>query len=515
VRKPEFDLQTLKQQVLYKLAPTKYDAYVEFVHEGRWIPAKHLLFLCSKVQDFLSDKLLTDTGIPSRILILQMPPQHGKSQTITETLPSWYLGKYPEKRVIEVSYSDDLAQVFGRRNREKLERYGQSIFGVKLSRKTRSETEFELDNGVGIMISRGILSGITGRPGDLIIIDDPIKNRQEADSEPYRNRIWDEWLNSIRTRRSAAAKTIIIMTRWHEDDLAGRLQAGEDRDTVITINLPCEAEDGDPLGRLPGQSLFPEIGKDDAWLKSEKRGYISKEGARAWNALYQGRPTSLEGNMLKREWWKYYVSLPAPMEKFDEIIQSWDMSFKDTEKSDFVVGQVWGRYKADKYLLDQVRGRMDFPATIQAVRKLSQKWPQTLCKLVEDKANGSAVIATLQQELGGFIAVNPEGGKEARVSAASPAIEAGNVFLPDPEITPWVGEFIEECAAFPTGAHDDQVDAMSQALIRLNKFIYQDPIPTELDKLAEKYGRGTPEFEIFREILDIQPQNAVDVEEII
>jgi len=166
---------------------------------------------------------------------------------------------------------------------------------------------------------------------------------------------------------------------------------------------------------------------------------------------------------LKRNWWQYYRQTP---DRFDEVIQSWDMAFKDTKTADFVVGQVWGRKGADKYLLDQVRDRMDFPATVQAVRSLSAKWPQARNKLVEDKANGPAVIATLKNEIPGLIAVNPEGGKVVRAQAASPDIEAGNVYLPDPSVAPWVHDFIEECAAFPNGANDDQVDAMTQALIR-------------------------------------------------
>jgi predicted phage terminase large subunit-like protein len=130
---------------------------------------------------------------------------------------------------------------------------------------------------------------------------------------------------------------------------------------------------------------------------------------------------------------------------------------------------VWGRKGADIYLLDQERGRMDCPATIQAVRRLHAKWPQAKAKLVEDKANGSAVIAMLKHEIEGLIAVNPEGGKESRVHAVTPQIEAGNVYLPEVTLAPWVGGFIEECAAFPNGAYDDQVDAMTQALVRLGR----------------------------------------------
>lgn len=150
----------------------------------------------------------------------------------------------------------------------------------------------------------------------------------------------------------------------------------------------------------------------------------------------------------------------------DEQIQSWDCAFKDLDTSDYVVGQVWGRARGSFLLLDQTRAKLDCPGTVDAVRKLSEKWRGALAKLIEDKANGSAVIQMLSRELPGILPVNPEGGKIARASAVSPLIEAGNVYLPHPDFAPWVRDFIEECAAFPNGAHDNQVDAMTQALLR-------------------------------------------------
>jgi predicted phage terminase large subunit-like protein len=169
------------------------------------------------------------------------------------------------------------------------------------------------------------------------------------------------------------------------------------------------------------------------------------------------------GGIFKRTWWRFYREAPA---RFDEVIQSWDCTFKDLATSDYVVGQVWGRVGADAYLLDQVRGQMDLPATLVAVRALSAKWPNSYTKLIEDKANGPAVIASLRHELAGLIPVNPEGGKVARAHAVSPQVEAGNVHLPDPSIAPWIGGFLVEHDTFPLGVHDDQVDATTQALVR-------------------------------------------------
>jgi predicted phage terminase large subunit-like protein len=433
-----------------------YSKYVEYVHEGRWYPGKHLLFINQEI-----DKILNDT-FEYDILIITLPPQHGKSQDITETLPSCYLGKHPDRRVIEVSYGDDLARRFGRANKRKIEQFGKELFNISISSDSRSDTEFSIAGRQGSMISRGIMSGITGQPGDLIIIDDPIKNRQEADSETYRERMWEEWLNSINTRRSANCKVILIQTRWHEDDLAGRLiqnMPGK----VKVINLPCEAEENDILGRAKGEALFPEIGKDNDWLQEFKKSYQTQEGHRAWLALFQGRPTAEEGNMIKRHWWKYYDALPDMV----EVIMSVDAAFKDEETSDFTCIQVWGKRDAYMYLIDCINKRMDFPTTLQEIVNTKDKYPKCSMILVEDKANGSAIIQMLRRKIPGIIPVNPEGGKISRVNAVSPAIESGNVWLP--KSAPWLNDFVEQCSAFPNAKNDDMVDAMSQAL---NRFMY-------------------------------------------
>jgi predicted phage terminase large subunit-like protein len=444
------------QELERRRVQEEYIKYVMYTHDGRWIASKHLVYVCDKVQMFVEGK------IDKQILVLQMPPQHGKSQSITETLPSWYIGKYPTKRVIAAAYGDDLAQRFGRRNKDKIEKYGKYIFGIELSKKTSSATEFELSNGIGSMICRGIMSGITGQAADLILIDDPIKNRQEADSETYRNRLWEEWLNSLKTRLSAKGKVILIQTRWHEDDLAGRIIKNEG-DKVLVINMPCEAEENDIIGRQVGEPLFPEIGKNKEWLEEFKRSYTSQEGKRAWLALFQGRPTADEGNLIQRKWWKWYSVLPDMI----HTIMSVDATFKDNENSDFVCIQLWGKREANIYLIDMVNARMDFPTTLQAIMTMKAKHEKCKMILVEDKANGSAIIQVLQRKISGVIPIQPDGGKVARVNAISPAIESGNVYLPEGK--EWVHDFIEQCNAFPSGKHDDMVDAMSQAL---NRFIY-------------------------------------------
>ena len=443
---------------LYRmLLQTDYCAYVKHVHEGRWEASRFHKFLCNEVQSFIE----TETGNPYDILIIHTPPQHGKSQTITETLPSWYLGKNPLHRVIEISYSEDFAMLFGRRNKDKIREKCGDIFGMELAKSPNSSTEFELKNNVGGMISRGVLSGVTGRPCNLMIIDDPIKNSQEAFSESYRNSVWNEWTRSFKTRLAPGAKVILIMTRWHEDDLAGRLLAKEEN--VRYLRIPCEAEENDPIGRKAGDALCPEIGKDNAWLVPFKKSYIGTDGSSAWEAMFQGRPTSEEGNMLKREWWSYYDELPPIV----DWVMSVDAAFKDGKDNDFVAIQVWGKTGADMYLIDAVKKHLNMPDTMREIKRLRAMYPKCVTTLIEDKANGSAIVQMLRREMFGIIPIEPQGGKVARVNAVSGAIESGNVHLPHNK--PFTDNFVDECAAFPRGAHDDQVDCMSQAL---NRMIY-------------------------------------------
>ena len=445
---------SIRNELKKELCRRVYSDYVEYVHEGRWIKGKAVSYICDKVQEFIEE----DTGHAFDILVLSIPPQHGKSMTITETLPSWYLGKFPTKRIIEASYSEDFAQLFGRRNLRKIEQFGRELFNIEKG-NIANNTEFELSNGIGGMISRGILSGVTGRPADLMIIDDPVKNRQEADSKTYRDRVWAEWNDSFKSRLSFGAKVIIIQTRWHEDDFAGRIIKNEKHVTVI--NLKCEADNNDPLGRNPGEALCPEIGKGNEWLKDFKSTFTTKEGSRTWNALYQGSPTPDDGNIFKRKWFKYYEKLPI----LPYMLISVDATFKDKEDNDFVSIQVWGKRNSDFYLIDRVKEHFGFTETLNVIRQLRNKYNKCSAVLIEDKANGSAIVEVLQREFSGIIPINPEGGKIARANAVSPSFESGNVYFPKNK--QWLYDYETELVSFPNAEHDDDVDCTTQAVNRL------------------------------------------------
>ena len=414
----------------WRLTPARM---AEHLTGGRFQRYRHVRFLENKIAQAVSRG--------GARLIISMPPRHGKSWLGSLFTPAWFFSLWPQRNVILTSHDAALAADWGRRVREFLK-----------------EHEAVLGSVQGELITAGVGGPIGGRGGHLLIVDDPLKSWNEACSENTRQRQID-WFNStLCTRAEPGASIIVIMTRWHERDLAGYLE-NEHGDEWQVLRIPAVAEEADLVGRQPGAPLCGERYGLEALAQLQ-----SSVGSRVWNALYQQRPVAEQGSVLRRDWWRTYGELPCPLESFDEVLQSWDMSFKGTDKCDYVVGQVWGRLGANKYLIDQVRGKMDFPATLAAIRKLSERYPQAGRKLIEDKANGSAVVATLKDSIAGLIVVEPTGGKEARVTAISAEIESGNVFLPAPGVAPWIEEFVSECSDFPHGRHDDQVDAMAYAL---------------------------------------------------
>lgn len=459
-------LAVIKPQALMLAAKDDYAAYVEFVHQGQYIHARHTRLICEKLQLIHKGKL--------RRLAIFLPPRHSKSQTVTETFPSWFIGKDPDRRVIQLSYGDDLATDFGLKNMQKVAEFGKVLFGIELDPDKQAKGDWAIKGKEGYMRSAGVQTGVTGKGCHLCIIDDPHKNEEEASSEIIRNKIDSVYRSVALTRLTPNGAIIIIMTRWHEDDQAARaLKEGG----WEVINLPFEAEENDLLGRAVGAPLWPEFGFDLNWMANMK----PRLGTRVWNALYQQRPSSLEGEMLKRAWWKYYRVLPEMVIKLISV----DAAFKDKGTSDYVAIGVWGKAGANMYLIDLMNARMDFPTTLQAILNIKAKHKDISQILIEDKANGSAIIQVLRTKVGGIIAVEPRGGKVARVNAVSAHIESGNVYLP--EDAPFVSDFVEQCAAFPNGKYDDCVDQMSQALARL---IYMPAALPEGEKPYDEFLCG-------------------------
>lgn len=429
-----------------------------------WIPTPFHRYLCQRIQAFLEDRT---PGV--KIMIISTPPQHGKSATVTQRLGAWYLLNNPDHHVILVSYGDVLAKRFGKQNLNTMKTFAP-VFGVELDPTRATSQDMYIKDHDGYMISRGYGAGLTGYSGNLIIIDDPVKNAEEASSEANRESKWEDFLQTIMTRQQSVTRIVLIMTRWHEDDLAGRIKQ-DMPDLCEVVNIPCECEsDDDLLGRKIGDPLCPELGKDKKWLETTKKAYVSENGQRAWDALYQGRPTAMEGNLFLRDAWSFYdrEEYRSGKMKFDRVVMSVDATYKDTKRADFVAIQVIGKKGDDYYLLDRTKRRMTFTATIKEIVRMKNANPLVRQIYIEDKANGSAIIEVLRQNVSGVVAVEPKESKYARAEAVAYIQQDGHIFLP--KKTGWVYELINEFATFPNGAHDDEVDCMTQALNKLRKY---------------------------------------------
>ena len=381
-------------------------------------------------------------------------PTHN-SLSVTETFPSYFIGKYPNKKVITAAYSDGLARHFGRLNRNKFNEYAPGVFDITIADDNGSVADWSVLNNTGGMVSTGIGGSITGKGADLLLIDDPIKNAQDAQSKTMRERVWQEWESTLSTRLHKGASVIVIMTRWHEDDFVGRLLENSPYEWQ-RLRLPAIAEEEDDiLNRKIGEPLSPELGFDEYWAEQK----MVEVGSRTWASLYQQRPSPEQGSIFKRDWFKFVDYTPA---RYDDMLISWDMTFKDSKSSDYVVGQVWLKVGAEYYCIEQIRDQMDFTQSLQAVVNLKNKYPLCRRVLIEDKANGPAIINSLKTKISGIIPITPKESKEARAFAITPLFEAGNVYFKR-TIRDLSGT-IEEMVGFPAASNDDTIDAMTQAL---------------------------------------------------
>jgi len=430
--------------------------------------------ICAELDAFL--RAVVEKKSPR--LMITCPPRSGKSELASRRFPAYVLGRYPDASIIATSYSADLASRMNRDvQRIMTEDAYASIFpGSALSDKNvrstaqgsylRNSDIFEIVGHQGVYRSAGVGGGITGMGCNIAVIDDPLRNRQDADSPTIRQNLWEWYTSTLYTRLAPGGGVIVMLTRWHEDDLAGRLlqaQAQGEGDEWRVVNFPAIATEDEPPYRKKGEALHPERYPLEALERIRQA-----IGTRDWEALYQQHPVPEGGAIFKDEWLQH-VYLPKDLpERFDAVVQSWDMTFKDGDASDFVVGQLWGRRGADYYLLDQLRGRWSFTESCAKVEELTERtrvrFPRIAPRvLIEDKANGPAIIDTLKHKVSGIIPVQPDGSKEARAHACTALWEAGNVWLPDRSTAPWIDEFRLELTRFPSGAHDDQVDSATMA----------------------------------------------------
>lgn len=403
-----------------------------------------------------------------RRIVIQVPPRHGKSLIASRLFPAYYLRRHPSRWVGLASYGAELAEGFSREARSYY-----TADGGTLDPSSRATNIWGTMRRGG-MWATGVGGGATGKGYSLGIVDDPVKDAQEADSPTYRQRTKDWWDSVFATRAEPDAAQVIIQTRWHLDDLSGFLLEKEAITDIPerwhVVDLPALANHHDnPLQlppscsresdwRDPGEPLCPERFPLATLQKIQ-----ASTASRWWQALYQQRPTVASGTVFIKEWFRFYEPSMVPPAGWIRLIASIDCTFKEASTSDFVGITIWGQRDDGLYLLDLINRRMGFTATCTAIEGIWNTWHFSEL-LVEDAANGPAVIDTLKRQASGYSirAVRPLGGKAARANAAAPQFEQGRVFFPS--VAPWLQSYTDQLLAFPSGAHDDLVDSTTQAV---------------------------------------------------
>lgn len=429
----------------------------------------------------------------NRMLTVSMPPRSGKSTMTSNYAPLWMLRRNPKWKIGMTSHDESLSTDWARSIRNTIE--DTPSLGVALRKDSGAGAKWNTVEGGG-MFATGTTGRITGRGFNVLIIDDPISSFTEAHSPHVRDTLWNWWLHVAQLRLEAPYLVLVTMTRWHENDFIGRLQSKDyegDPADWEDIRLPAISEGPDDLlGRPAGAPLMSPLqdeSVEDAKTRWEKT--KTNVGSYSFASMYQQRPAPAQGAVFDIGWWKYWTTIPEKATDDGQVVyldpntlqqatwlDSWDASFKGgTETSSYVVGQRWVRSQANRYLIAQQRGRWSFTETIRHMEAWSKTNDQYLSpygqnvhlRLIEEKANGPAIIDTLKDQISGLKPINPRTSKESRARAVTPEIESGNVYLPHPSDpgNEWVQDLLSETRNFPHDANDDQVDTMTQALQEL------------------------------------------------
>jgi predicted phage terminase large subunit-like protein len=385
-------------------------------------------------------------------LALFLPPRHGKSAMTTVRYAAWRIERNPAQRIIIGAYNQDLAEHFSRQVRRIVRERG-----VELQADRQTAAEWETSQGGGVKAA-GVGTGVTGRGGDIIIIDDPVKSREEANSEAYRNRCWDWYTNDLYTRLEPSGAICLIQTRWHEGDLAGLILSSEQAADWTVVNLPAEAEADDPLWRAEGAPLWPQ--RFDAAALADIRAVMGQD----YEALYQQRPRPPKGTLFQADWFPRFMLLYVrPV--YSLVVQGWDTAYKEGQENDYTACVTLGKLSTGQlHVLDVYRKRVAFPDLVRAIEQQAQTW-QPNAIVVEDKGSGTSAVQQLQRSTGlPILAVPAEADKVARANRITAFCEAGKVSIPQGR---QFDELISELVRFPSGKHDDQVDAFVHALQRI------------------------------------------------
>jgi predicted phage terminase large subunit-like protein len=425
------------------------------VQAWSWLErAPHLQWLSTKV---------AETVRAGKNLAIEMPPRMGKSTLCSVWTPAWVFTERPRARVILLTYADNFASDWGEAVRNLVMEFGEG-WGLAVDPQNTAKKDWRLTSG-GFMFSSGIEGQVIGKGADLLVCDDLMKE-QDADSPIIREQRWKLVEGTAQSRVDTGGSILVIMQRFHEDDIIGRLEKqhalGEGLGASFEfVRLPALAEKDDPLGRSDGEGLWAQKYTQLFWEERRKR-----TSPYQWSAIYQQRPSPEGGGHVLRSWWRYYKPSERPAQ-FERVIQTWDFPLKDKQTSDMAAGFVLGLKEAMVYVLAGWIKHAGLPAIMQQFSLFQQQWPAAGHKLIEDTASGPAFIQMMRRRVAGIVAIKVGTSKLARLEAAIPAIASGNVLFPESEEGEkerWVWDTVEQFAQFPKGANDDAVDALTQGV---------------------------------------------------
>lgn len=441
--------------------------------------------ICQRLEKF-SDQVANKE---SPRLMLFMPPRHGKSTLASVAFPAWHLGRHPNHEFISCSYSGSLAMNFSRKVRQLLREpvYKNVFEKSRLDKDSQSIESWQTTQGGGY-VAAGVGGGITGKGAHVMVIDDPVKNREDAESDNNRDATWDWYTSTAYTRLSPGGGILVILTRWHDDDLAGRLlkQAEEGADQWEVIKYPAIAEI-DETFRKYGESLHPERYNVDALEQIRKA-----IGPRDWSALYQQNPVSDEGDYFSRDMIRYYEDEDIEYAQLNYYC-AWDLAIGQRDRNDYSVGIVVGVDEYDNlFVVDVVRGKYDGFELVEQILDLYETWRPGIVGIerghIEMALGPFLQKRTRERGLSEAYFKDLKVGrrdKEARARAIQGRMQQGMVYFPKDAV--WTGTMVAELLRFPNGAHDDQVDALAWIGLMMTEFatFYERPehVPSWRDKL--------------------------------
>ena len=507
IRERTMNWNSLDGEVVLRKCLKSYPAYLQAANYGYQMTAYHYSLAANLQRDYEKGP---NPGMPYGLILLSASPQTGKSLSVTESFQSWVLTKNPRANILTIGYEADFTKRFGRRNRDKFVEFAPILSRgkLKIHDKIQSTDNWEvmqLDDYSGTYVSTnggmhtaGMGGAITGKTGNVVIIDDPIKNMQDADSEVKVLNNIEYFQSAIETRLigNPGSLCIVMCTRWVINDLIGWLRRHRKQFIVGDYNYAAmctpENQAKDPLGREIGEGICPEMGKDAKWAQVIKESYTASQGGHVYNALFQGEPTNELGNLFRMEDWGEYEVDKLDLNKCDRVYLSIDATFKDLNTSDYVAMKLGAIRNGNDYLRYLVRKRMDLPDTLDKILEICQKFPALDVIYIEDKANGPGIVSVLrkwrkklgieEKDFPSIYPLEPEGGKYSRAQAASPYQRDGRCFIPcekdadklsSPEDFEWeepgvsyTQAFKQELGTFPFAANDDLVDAHTQSIIK-------------------------------------------------